>query len=136
MEKFEYQDLVGVPFKDGGRSKRTGMDCWGVASELFKRQGLMVSDYAISAMNGIAIASEMNMELRLETTWIKLANPMIGCLVAIRLTDDGWANHVGIYIGDGRFIHAYSKTGVVIDRIKRWSSRIAGYYVPKGENTR
>lgn len=125
----EYRDLIGVPFADGGRDARTGLDCWGLALEMFRRQGIHIKDYKISAVETVEIADKMGID---KTDWAKIPEPKIGCLVLIRLSPNVWANHVGVYLGGGHFIHAYSATGVCIDRIKRWRSRIIGYYVPKG----
>jgi len=123
----EYEDLIGVPFVDGGRDK-SGMDCWGLAREMFRRQGIDIPDYHVSAVSAVSVASQMGVDV---AYWQKLAQPALGCLVLIRLSPDVWANHVGIYIGDGKFIHAYSATGVSIGRLRRWRSRIVGFYVPK-----
>lgn len=123
----DYEDLVGIPFKDGGRDEN-GYDCWGLARELFKRQGINLRDYTCSSENTIVVAQLMKGD---EPLWEKLQKPRSGCLIAIRMLHDGWANHCGIYIENGKFIHAYSEeTGVVIDRIQRWGPRIIGYYWP------
>ena len=50
-----YEDLIGVPFMDGGRDKN-GMDCWGLVREYFKRQGIVVKDYGISAAEELKIS--------------------------------------------------------------------------------
>ncbi|WP_427113002.1 C40 family peptidase [Megasphaera sueciensis] len=124
---FKYDDLVGLPFRNGGRDGH-GYDCWGLAVELFRRQGIVLKDYVCSSEATQDVACYMA-DGRQE--WKKLDHSISGCLVVIRLLDTGWANHCGIYIGNGKFIHAYSEqTGVVIDRIKRWGPRIVGYYWP------
>lgn len=127
---FPYEDLVGSPFVDGGRDAKGGLDCWGLCLEAFKRQGTVVKDYHIAAVNAAEIADEMQKE---EPSWVKLEEPVVGCLVVIKLTPGCWANHAGIYVGGGRFLHAYSPTGACIDRLKRWKSRIVGFYRPGGE---
>lgn len=128
VEMMRYDDLVGVPFVDGGRT-RDGLDCWGLAMILLKRQGYSVSDYPIcaTAVQEIAEALKDGSECG---SYEHLDSPEYGCIVLLRLSMDVWANHVGICIGHGRFIHAYSKTGVCIDRLSRWKSRIVGYYRP------
>jgi len=126
--EFKYQDLVGVPFVDHGRDVNIGLDCWGLARECFRRQEVRVDDYPISALDFTRIAGKISDE---ESYWQKLEKPEIGCLVLLRLVPLSWANHVGIYIGRGRFIHAYAGAGVCIDRLAHWRSRVIGYYKPK-----
>lgn len=128
-KRMKYEDLIGTPFIDGGRDKEIGLDCWGLAREMFRRQGIDVPDYQISAMRTAEIAREMTAE---EMDWTRLEAPEKGCLVLLRLDPEVWANHVGIYLGGGKFIHAYRATGVCIDRLTRWRSRIVGFYQPKG----
>ena len=127
--EFLYDDLIGIPFVDGGRDAKKGLDCWGLVKEAFRRQGYEVPDYNISAAEAADIAGTMKKQ---EDDWIHLDGPRVGCLVLLRLTPGLWANHVGIYIGDGRFLHAYLPTGVCIARLRRWQSRIVGYYSPGG----
>nr|WP_173812646.1 NlpC/P60 family protein [Dendrosporobacter quercicolus]NSL47522.1 C40 family peptidase [Dendrosporobacter quercicolus DSM 1736]SDL92783.1 NlpC/P60 family protein [Dendrosporobacter quercicolus] len=123
-------DLIGQPFQDGGRGQET-FDCWGMALEVYRRYGRELPDYRISAMDAQKIGDQMATEA---PAWVEVKQPLpVPCLVVIQLSCVSWANHVGVYIGNGKFIHAYSKTGVIIDRIKRWQSNIIGFYVPRGE---
>jgi probable lipoprotein NlpC len=123
-------DLIGLPFKDGGRGPEQ-YDCWGLVREVYCRYGVNLPDYPISAMDAVKIGNQMAQE---KPDWLEVYEPLpVPCLVVIRLACGSWANHVGVYIGNGRFIHAYKTTGVVIDRIKRWRSSIVGFYVPRGD---
>lgn len=124
-----YDDLIGVPFEDGGRSIN-GLDCWGLAKILYGRMGIEIPEYTISSERTHDVAVAMKYEF--STKWKRLETPKKGCLVAIRLQETEWANHCGIVLDHGYFIHAYCyETGVVIDRLRKWKSRIIGYYWPK-----
>lgn len=125
----KYEDLVGVPFVDGGRTMN-GLDCWGLAMVLLRRQGYDVPDYPIKATAIDEIAAALK-DGRDSGGYERLDEPQMGCIVLLRLSMDAWANHVGIYVGHGEFIHAYSKTAVCIDRLRKWQSRIVGYYRPR-----
>lgn len=125
-----FDDLLGLPFADGGRGPET-YDCWGLVREVYRRHGVILPDYPISAMDAVRIGRQMAED---KPQWEEVSPPYPNpCLVVIRLSCGSWANHVGVHIGDGRFIHAYRTTGVVIDRLKRWRSSIVGFYVPKQE---
>ncbi|MDD2960280.1 MAG: NlpC/P60 family protein [Lachnospiraceae bacterium] len=122
-----FSDLIGVPFVDGGRGM-SGMDCWGLVMECFKRQGIEVRNYHISAMELLQISRQMSED---EIEWDKLHEPVFGCLVLLKTEPSAWANHVGIYIGNDKFIHAYPMAGVCISTIRRWRSHLVGYYYPR-----
>lgn len=125
-----FDDLLGRPFADGGRGPDT-YDCWGLVREVYRRYGASLPDYPVSAMDAVRIARQMEQEAG---GWAEVKRPLpVPCLVVIRLACGSWVNHAGVYIGDGRFIHAYKTTGVIIDRIKRWRSMIVGFYVMKQE---
>ena len=124
----DYEDLVGLPFEDGGRGPDT-YDCWGLVREMFRRQGKTVDDYNITAMDAHTIAAQMRQD---ENRWIRIDEPKEGCMVVFRLTPGCWANHVGICVGEGKFVHAYLTTGVCVDRLRKWRSRIIGFYEPGG----
>ena len=78
--EFAYDDLIGVPFVDGGRDPKSGLDCWGLVKEAFRRQGCEVPDYHISAIEAADIAGTMK---RQEDDWISLDGPRVGCLVLL-----------------------------------------------------
>ncbi len=65
----EFNDLIGVPFVDGGRSPDTGLDCWGLALEIYRRAGVALPDFKISAMDAATINAELSAN---EGKWKKL----------------------------------------------------------------
>jgi cell wall-associated NlpC family hydrolase len=123
---YRYDDLIGVPYKDFGRDPKKGLDCWGLAMEMYRRQGIELPNNPFDPRDFKVISQQFEFQ-RTHSHWVPLKAPEEGCLVVIRLADEGWANHCGVYVGYGEFIHAYN-TSVVVDRVRRWLPRIAGFY--------
>ena len=131
---FKYDDLIGVPFADGGRDKK-GLDCYGLASLLYARQGVLLPDFKVCAYNSELVDDTIGEQRKY---WQRIDNAgqlPIPCLVVIRFNHPVLCNHVGVYIGDGRFIHTREKIGVNIDRIDSpaWRRKIEGFYIPIAE---
>lgn len=122
----KYDDLIGIPFADGGRDKN-GYDCWGLVAELLNRQEYDIQDYNISAFDLKSVNEKLTEQ---KEQWIKLEKPEIGCVILIANGCTADANHVGIVIDGYNFIHSYAYSGVCISKIKSWKSHILGYYLP------
>jgi cell wall-associated NlpC family hydrolase len=133
MRLCDFQDLIGVPFVDGGRDVSTGLDCWGLVAEIFRRSGIDLPDYQISAADCLRIAQEIETE-RLTGRWNKHEYPLvpIPAIVVMRYNKPGIWNHTGVYLGGGRFLHTREKIGVTIERVDSpiWQRRIEGFYSP------
>ncbi len=93
------RSLIGTPYKYGGNSPDTGFDCSGFVGHVFKRS------------LGISLPrSAQDISRRGEP--VKLAQLREGDLVFYD-TNSRSFSHVGIYLGDARFIHAPSSGGSV-----------------------
>ncbi|HBS59410.1 MAG: NlpC/P60 family protein [Bacillota bacterium] len=122
-------DLIGLPFVDGGRDPATGLDCWGLSTEVFRRYGIALPDYKISCEETSRIHDEMNEQ---RAFWRRCKGEIpVPALVVIRFAI--YCDHTGVYIGQGRFIHTRKEIGVNIDRVDNptWAKRIEGFYVPE-----
>ena len=82
----------GVPYVWGGSSPR-GFDCSGFSQYVMRKAGINISRTVLAQMGeGVVIAKE---------------DLQCGDLVFFsNTTSRGFASHVGIYIGDGKMIHA------------------------------
>lgn len=119
-------ELLGIPFVDKGRDRNTGLDCYGLVKEVYKLGGLNIAEYDDILSDTLTCG-----ECLTNKHWQRIEQPKEPCLVCIRLgAPRGVVNHVGVYIGDNRFIHTRIKKGVVIDRLDSpaWRGLIEGYY--------
>ncbi len=113
-------DLLGTPYRYGGTSPREGFDCSGLVQYTHRRAGIEVPRTTRAQYNASRPVSRRQLRP--------------GDLVFFRV-DGRRISHVGIYLGDGRFIHAPSSgKKVSIARLddpwwrKRYSG--AGRFVP------
>jgi cell wall-associated NlpC family hydrolase len=109
--------LIDTGYRFGGKNPEAGFDCSGMVSYIYQKAiGLKVSGSAADiARQGKRIARN---DLR------------PGDLVFFN-TRNAPFSHVGIYVGDGRFIHAPSTNGRVrIDTLER------GYFAQRFEAAR
>jgi len=68
--------------------------------------------------------------------WEKIEEPEEGCVIIFALDPDypDLAQHLGVYIGDQKFIHILEKRGVCTNRIddRFFSKKCRGFYRWKG----
>jgi cell wall-associated NlpC family hydrolase len=89
--------MVGVPYRYGGDDPDEGFDCSGLVYYAYTSSG-----------HGVPRTSQDQFDAARKIT---LADAAEGDLVFFR--DQEKLSHVGIYLGDGRFVHAPSSGGSV-----------------------
>ncbi|HBL18713.1 MAG TPA: hypothetical protein DD417_18615 [Elusimicrobia bacterium] len=87
------QRLIGAPYKFGGRSPEQGFDCSGLTWWSHSQAGFAIPESSLEQYNA--------------GRPIKRGELIPGDLVFFSTYRRG-ASHVGIFIGDGRFVHAPS----------------------------
>ncbi len=83
---------IGIPYVWGGNTPKQGFDCSGLVVYVFREW----NDYEF----------QLRTRLYLNGTSIKYANLVAGDLVFFDTVGNGNITHVGIYVGNGQFIHA------------------------------
>lgn len=120
----ELKDLIGIPYKVHGRDKN-GYDCYGLVIEVMKRLGKYLPDVFYDSLN-----QDTTEKIRVITSGLPLKiveSPTKYCIITMKLK--GYENHIAVYIGEGKIIHATLEMGVVIEDLKRYQSRIINYNV-------
>lgn len=128
-----YDDLIGVPYLDHGRTT-AGLDCWGLVLLVYARLGLTVPDvFAGQDQRTVRERQEDQPALdwiaSLFGAWRRVPQPEPGCAVAIGNVE-GAAVHVGVIVEPFRMLHALRKTGVVLSRVDHapWAEKVLGFY--------
>jgi cell wall-associated NlpC family hydrolase len=106
---------IGIPYRYGGSSPDTGFDCSGLVYYVYSRGAGILLPRTTEAMSEIGTPVAMN---ELET----------GDLVFFDTLRRPYS-HVGIYLGNQRFIHAPTSGGRVelVDlRAQYWHTRFSG----------
>lgn len=93
--------LVGIPYRYGGSSPETGFDCSGLINYVYREAVGMALPRTTAGLNALSAK-----------------NPPVGSLqpgdlVLFAMNGGNRVNHAGIYVGDGRFLHAPSTGGKV-----------------------
>ena len=86
------KSFLGMPYKWGGSSPREGFDCSGLTMVVYR-------------LNGLNLPRNSRQQWR-EGVSIKRSRLMKGDLVFFATTGKKRISHVGIYTGNGTFIHA------------------------------
>lgn len=105
----EVADWLGTRYRRGGMS-RQAVDCSGFTGLIYKN----VYGQQIDRVS-TTIAKNLKVSVGKEDL-------IPGDMVFFSTFNKKYINHVGIYIGDGKFIHASIKKGVIV------SSLVEGYY--------
>ena len=109
--------LVGTPYRFGGNTPEGGFDCSGLIGYVYNSRAGVAPPRTVALLSGFG-ASVPEDELR------------TGDLVVF---DGGRPTHAGIYVGEGRFVHAPSSGGTVrLDHLRSryWAQQSASYRRP------
>lgn len=104
----DFSDMIGVPYKDGGRDLN-GLDCYGAVIMAAKRRGKTLRDIRYTDHNpnlAHEFAPTLNVEL--------IEKPEPDALIEMVC---GYELHIGFCIDETTFLHATRSQGVRISRI-------------------
>jgi len=98
--------LMGTPYKFGGSSPEAGFDCSGLVQYIYRDISTVTLPRTAAEMANLAGRDVTTREL------------VVGDLLFFRLGSSSRINHVGVYIGEDRFVHApRTGTNVRIDKL-------------------
>jgi cell wall-associated NlpC family hydrolase len=110
--------LVGTPYRYGGNTPQSGFDCSGLIGHVYKSRAGVAPPRTVAQL----------------VDWgqpVPAHALRTGDLVVF--TEKGVSNHAGIYVGEGRFVHAPSRGGEVrLEPLhaKHWTKMLISYRRP------
>lgn len=117
--------LVGIPFVWGGKD-RSGTDCIGAVVLLFKACGIAVKDSDGQLYSYGWWKEDPQRFIRAVLGEGELVAPdQLRVFDVVCFQIDGVVRHIGVYVGYGKFFHAY-KDASSIDRLSgMWGGRLS-----------
>lgn len=127
----KYIKYLGIPWKDGGRNEKEGLDCWGFVRYYYEvEKSVILPKY--EGVSSTEIPKDECADFIVNsftyTLFDEVDNPSADdiCLFSI----GGNILHVGIIIDNKKMIHASRVAGVVIEDYvgDKWSKRISSFH--------
>ena len=121
---------LGTPYRHQGSLKGVGCDCLGLVRgiwrELYGNEPAQAGPYS----QDWAECGGADAVLDAAKTHFLSASEMTeGTLLVFRWKPEIPAKHLGIYVGEQRFIHAYERHSVIASPlVPSWQRRIAGVF--------
>ena len=97
--------LVGTPYRWGGNTPESGFDCSGLIAHVYQKSAHLKTPRTVAELKDWGVSLPLH-EIR------------SGDLIVFSKGSE--STHAGIYVGDGRFVHAPSTGGRV--RLDRFTS--------------
>ncbi len=116
-----YFSLIGTSYEE--------KDCWQIAKDFYS----MVFGVSLGRIYDGPPQERKDTELLVKKyieEFEKVDTPKFGDLILFNIR--GLESHIGVYVGEERFIHSSKRIGCVIDLITRWEKLIVGYYTLRG----
>jgi hypothetical protein len=122
-----YNKYIGLPYAANGRNEQ-GIDCWGLVRLFYKQEYNIDLPSYTEEYSGAYDTRILGMMDLYKNNWSQVQEPEIGSVIVFNILGEPF--HVGVYIGDNKFIHARDGMDSVVESVNspRWNKRIEGYY--------
>ena len=128
---FSTSKYFGAVFKNRGRGPKE-YDCLGLFLSVFKDFGVEIPDYGLSCRAVRQISALIKTMDSKGDNWKRLQAPVAPCAVCLKNHPEfpHLVNHVGVYVGNNKFIHILEGTGVILTDLKDiyWQRKIEGFW--------
>lgn len=125
MNEIDVSKYIGKGYKDNSRGPDC-YDCYSLMLAIQKDLGHELEDCRYDSSSKKHRVCGVETEKK-KACYEKIEKPLAGCIVI--LYHNNVPQHVGVYIGNGKVIHATCDRGVVIDELR--TLNVEGYYQVK-----
>jgi len=126
--ELNFNDFLGVPFSYGGRDK-TGMDCFGVVIEYFKRWHGIDIDDPCEYSEKFATKDNDAFEKHKGKNWLPIRGGLQeGDVLIFHDRGCGVGTHCAVYLSGDRLLHATEKIGVIISKFRQYRTKFLKAY--------
>lgn len=122
-----YDKYIGLRYLDNGRTE-SGVDCWGLARLFYKQEyDIDLPSYSEEYSGGTDARILQVVELYRDN-WEESTQPEAGDLCLFNML--GEPMHVGVYVGNNKFLHSRSGSDSVIESLSnlKWKNRFVAFY--------
>jgi len=128
--KYIIDKYIGIPYINNGRNFNKGLDCWGLSLCIIK--DLFSTNMPDPEYSKYSLLRHKTDIVRSHdmSYWVDpiIGQPKFGDFILINAIKN-LPIHVGIYMKEGKFLHAMSGIGeVVLSEIEFWCDKIEGIY--------
>jgi cell wall-associated NlpC family hydrolase len=136
----DVDDLIGLPYQRAGRDPKTGIDCFYLLLEVYRRLGIEVKDVAPEAYEHdagvvpeLALAEFGALWRRTSYHALRFADV---ALVRYPITETSRELHVSVVVelGPVRVLHAHAASGSCLVRLEALRPWVVGLYTYTGEH--
>lgn len=124
-EEINVAKYIGKGYKENARGPDC-YDCYSLMLAIQKDLGHNLVDFRYDVRTKESRARAVQ-EGKKDPHFEKIEKPLAGCIVILYYKDV--PQHVGVYIGKGKVIHATFDRGVVIDELR--TLKVEGFYKVK-----
>lgn len=122
-----FKKYIDLPYKNLGRDK-DGLDCFGLVRKIFLDvRNITLPDYTELKYDKEWYNKEEDHIINnIDEHWFKVDPPfkVFDCFIFLDVgCNSKIANHIGMYIGDGKFIHILENSKSRVDRLEGYFSR-------------
>jgi probable lipoprotein NlpC len=123
---------INIPFKDLGRSF-SGVDCYGLLALIYENElGIVLPDYTELVYNSRCDLKTKNDHIlkSIGINWVQTDSKLkeFDALLFNRRCDTRITSHIGLYAGNGKFLHVLEDFPSMLERLDNplWKSKFYG----------